>query len=122
MPFSRWLVLRYQSMNLTEFQTLPTWQLIITGIFVGSLVVQLFYYAFFFLRLAIYKPGKSVGQTEPVSVIICAWNEEDNLKKNLQSILEQDYPEFEVIIVNDHSLDETDLLLQAWQLNTRIYG
>lgn len=37
------------------------------------------------------------------------------MKKNLQSILEQDHPEFEVIVVNDHSLDETDLLLQAWR-------
>ena len=115
MPFSRWLVLRYNRMSLTYFQSLPTWQLIVAGIFVGSLMVQLFYYTFFFLRLALYKPSKIVGNLEPVSVIICAWNEEDNLKKNLQSILEQDYPEFEVIVVNDHSLDETDLLLQAWQ-------
>jgi cellulose synthase/poly-beta-1,6-N-acetylglucosamine synthase-like glycosyltransferase len=30
-------------------------------------------------------------------------------------ILEQDYPEFEVIVVNDHSRDETELLLHAWQ-------
>ena len=103
-------------MNLVDFQTLPLWQLIVAGIFVGSLAVQLFYYAFFFLRLALYKPAKSTSHSEPVTVIICAWNEEDNLKKNLQSILEQDFPEFEVIVVNDHSRDETDLLLQAWQL------
>lgn len=115
MPFSRWLVLCLVSMNSFDLQTLPLWQLIVAGIFVGSLVVQLFYYAFFFARLAFYKPSKSGGATEPVSVIICAWNEEENLKKNLQSILEQDYPEFEVIVVNDHSLDETDLMLQSWQ-------
>jgi len=116
MPLSRWLVLRYNRMTLADFQTLPTWQLIVAGIFVGSLTVQLFYYAFFFFRLAMYKPSKSASHSEPITVIICAWNEEDNLKKNLQSILEQDYPEFEVIVVNDHSRDETDLLIQAWQL------
>ena len=115
MPFSGWLVLQQELMALPDFQTLPTWQLVVAGIFVGSLMVHLFYYAFFFLRLAFYKPPQSVGSVKPVSVIICAWNEEDNLKKNLQSILEQDYPDFEVIVVNDHSLDETDLLLQAWQ-------
>lgn len=103
-------------MNLINLQSLPAWQLIVSSIFVGTLVVQLFYYFFFFIRLALYKPAESIEATEPVSVIICAWNEEENLKKNLQVILEQDYPEFEVIIVNDHSLDETDLLLQAWQL------
>ncbi len=102
-------------METIDFQNIPTWQWIIAGIFVGSLVIQLFYYVFFFIRLALYKPKKISSSPEPVSVIICAWNEEDNLKKHLQSILEQDYPEYEVIVVNDHSLDETDLLLQAWQ-------
>ena len=81
-----------------------------------SLCVHLFYYFFFFIRLSLFKQPESSNKFEPVSVIICAWNEEDNLKKHLQNILEQDYPEFEVIVVNDHSLDETDLLLQAWQV------
>ena len=70
-----------------------------------------FYWLFAFAK-ASQKPNKSLP---PVSVIICAWNEEDNLKKNLQAILEQDYPDFEVIVVNDHSRDETELLLHAWQ-------
>lgn len=102
-------------MNLTDFQSLPLWQLVAAGIFASSLLFQLFYYLFFFLRLAIYKPIELNDIPEPVSVIICAWNEEENLKKNLQSILEQDHPEFEVIVVNDHSVDESDLMLQAWQ-------
>ena len=102
-------------METIDFQNIPTWQWIITGIFVSSLLVQLFYYLFFFVRLVFYKPKQETASVEPVSVIICAWNEEDNLKKHLQSVLEQDHPEFEVIVVNDHSYDETDLLLEAWQ-------
>ncbi|MGB0918817.1 MAG: glycosyltransferase [Flavobacteriales bacterium] len=102
-------------MELVNFQSLPIWQQITVGVFLVSLVVQLFYYMFFFLRLALYKPRDVDRKPTPVSVIICAWNEEDNLKKNLQAILEQDYPDFEVIVVNDHSRDETELLLHAWQ-------
>ena len=102
-------------MQTIDFQNLPLWQLIVAGCFVGTLVVHLFYYFFFFIRLVFHKPTFENGKVEPVSVIICAWNEEENLKKNLQAILEQDHPDFEVIVVNDHSLDETDLLLQAWQ-------
>jgi cellulose synthase/poly-beta-1,6-N-acetylglucosamine synthase-like glycosyltransferase len=115
MPFSGWLVLPQPEMSAYELNSLPLWQLTVAGIFVGSLAIQLFYYAFFFARLAFYKPNEDGSATEPVSVIICAWNEEDNLKKNLQAVLEQNYPEFEVIVVNDHSGDETDLLLQSWQ-------
>jgi cellulose synthase/poly-beta-1,6-N-acetylglucosamine synthase-like glycosyltransferase len=47
----------------------------------------------------------------PVSVIICAKNEAENLSKFLPAILEQDYPDFEVIVINDGSVDDTDILL-----------
>ncbi len=115
MPLSHWLVLPNWTMEPIDFQHIPLWHLVVAGIFVITLLVQLFYYLFFFVRLILYKPSEKKISTEPVSVIICAWNEEDNLKRNLQSILEQDYPEFEVLVVNDHSVDETDLLMQAWQ-------
>ena len=102
-------------METIDFQNIPNWQWAVAGIFVGSLLVQLFYYLFFFIRLAFHRPKAVSDSVEPVSVIICAWNEEDNLKKHLQSVLEQDHPDFEVIVVNDHSNDETDLLLDAWK-------
>ncbi len=103
------------TMEISVFQTLPGWQLALVVAFAASLAVQIVYYLFFFLRLTLYSPPKERTGSEPVSVIICAWNEEENLKTNLQSILEQDYPEFEVVVVNDHSLDETEILLKAWQ-------
>lgn len=49
----------------------------------------------------------------PVSVIICARNEKHNLKKNLPHILNQEYSDFEVIVVNDASDDESDLFLES---------
>jgi cellulose synthase/poly-beta-1,6-N-acetylglucosamine synthase-like glycosyltransferase len=49
---------------------------------------------------------------EPVSVVICARNEYENLKLNLPSVLNQDYPSFEVIVVNDCSYDKSEELLK----------
>ncbi|MFC2114799.1 glycosyltransferase [Bacteroidota bacterium] len=43
-----------------------------------------------------------------VSVIICAKNEEENLRKHISAFLNQDYPEFEVIVVDDQSEDDTN--------------
>lgn len=45
---------------------------------------------------------------EPVTVIICAKNEDDNLREYLPRILSQDYPEFEVVVVNDCSWDNSE--------------
>lgn len=50
----------------------------------------------------------------PVSVIICARNERKNLEENLESILTQDYPGFEVVVVNDCSVDGSDELLRGF--------
>lgn len=51
------------------------------------------------------------SEQPPVSVIICAKDEADNLRQFLPFILQQDYPDFEVIVINDGSTDETGNLL-----------
>lgn len=74
--------------------------------------IQLFYYLFFYVRLAFAK-NKKLNKTQvPVSVIICAKNEAENLKNYLPLILEQDYPNFEVVVVNDGSYDDTEFILK----------
>lgn len=65
------------------------------------------------LKLAKYKVAELPDSShEPISVIVCARNEAENLKKYLPSIFEQDYPNFEVIVVNDRSWDGTADLLE----------
>lgn len=51
---------------------------------------------------------------EPVSIIICARNEDDNLTDFLPKILVQDYPEFEVVVVNDCSIDNTENVIDEF--------
>lgn len=92
--------------------TLIDW--ILLGTFAFFLLMQLYYYFCFFFRLAFYKEQKVTESKEPVSVIICAKNEDDNLKKNLELILEQDYPDYEVIVVNDRSVDDTADILREY--------
>jgi len=73
--------------------------------------IQFFYYFWFYLAHSFRKPLKYDELSEPVSVIICARNEAANLRKFLPQVLEQDYPSFEVIVVNDCSEDESDDVL-----------
>ena len=76
-------------------------------IFSSTAAIQLFYYLFFYLALFTYRPSDNRIKHEPVSVIICARNEADNLMNFLPSVLEQDYPDYEVIVVNDCSEDNS---------------
>jgi len=90
------------------------WQLLIFMALATITIVQLFYYLFFFSRLAFYRSkSKTTSQSHPVSVIICARDEAENLTINLPGTLEQDYPTtYEVIVVNDNSYDESKYILE----------
>jgi len=79
-----------------------------------SLALLLFYYAYFFLKLNTYKASISTF-SEPISIIICAKNEFHNLKDKLPAILNQYYPNYEVIVVNDQSVDDTSVLLKEFE-------
>ena len=55
--------------------------------------------------------------TIPVSVIVAAYNEETAIVSTVESLLDLEYPEFEVIAVNDGSGDGTlDRLVEAFDL------
>lgn len=77
-------------------------------------LIQLLYY--FCLYNRIHRHSRAVKRNEvhfsqelpPVSVIICAREESENLRRNLASVLEQDYPQFEVIVINDGNTDESE--------------
>lgn len=74
---------------------------------------QLYYTLVIHQKLASYQIIEAdVMVKGPVSVIICARNELENLKKNLGSFLKQDYPDFEVVVVNDCSNDGSDWYLR----------
>jgi len=77
----------------------------------GALLVQLFYYLGIYFRPVFWKKKLIQSKEEPVTVIICAKNEASNLVQFLPKILEQDYPEFEVVVVNDCSEDDTETVL-----------
>jgi len=84
-------------------------------LFLVSSLTQLYYYFFFFIRLPFSKVKKLETSIQPVSIVICARNEAHNLEKNLALILNQDYPEYEVIVVNDCSEDNTADLLEDFE-------
>jgi len=76
-------------------------------------LIHLYYVLGVHLKLAQYRIGDlPTASSKPLSVIVCARNEIQNLEKYLHSIFEQDYPKFEVVVVNDRSWDGTADLLE----------
>lgn len=75
--------------------------------FIVVVTIQALFYFIFFRKFAFLKHRESTHKNLPVSVIICAKNEAENLKNNLPSIISQEYKNFEIILINDASSDNT---------------
>ncbi len=85
--------------------------------FAAIIAIQLFYYLYFFLRLALYKkPKKEVNMEHPISVVICARDEAENIANNLPGVLVQQYnTTHEFVLVNDNSEDESKYLIEEFK-------
>ena len=87
---------------------------LVVGIFLFSFFLQLWYWWGVFGKLCFYKKKNNTTNTPPVSLIICAKNEDHNLSQFLVSVLKQDYPDYEVLVVNDCSYDNTGEVLKEF--------
>lgn len=88
---------------------------IILIIFLICLIIQLFYHWGVFSKVAFYKKNarpKLDEELEPVSVVLCARDAYEYLVELIPTLLKQDYPDFEIVMVNDCSDDETEEYLK----------
>lgn len=105
-------------MDLLTFDIIEIILLSTLGVF---FIIQAIYYLGLYSKM--HRLNKAVKKEKipynneypPISVIICARNESENLLRNLPSVLEQDYPNFEVIVINDGSTDESEEVLSNFE-------
>lgn len=83
--------------------------------FVVFTAIQIIYYLFFTSFLLADKKQKKTQEQFDVSIIICAKNEAENLKKFLPSIIHQEYKSYEIVLINDASSDETIEIMEAFK-------
>lgn len=88
---------------------------IVFYIFIGITAIQIFYYLGIFSRFAFPKIQPNNPKKVPVSIIVCAKNEEENVKKLVPLLLEQNYPDFQIVLINDASSDNTLELFEEYE-------
>ena len=102
---------------ISYFASLNVIQIILFFLLLISVITTFIYYLIIYVQplKLIYDKRHGIGnynkELPGVSVIIYAKNCSNYLRENLPVILSQDYPDFEVIVVNDASWDDTEDLL-----------
>lgn len=76
-------------------------------LFVAVVVVQFLYYIVVFGKFSFAKPQTGTLKRTPISVIVCAKNEEENVRTLIPLLVEQNYPQFEIVLIDDASSDAT---------------
>lgn len=89
--------------------------MILFAIFCLVIFIQIFFYLYFFKNLKRCKSSSDPTFASLVSVVICARDEEANLKALLPALAEQSYPPFELVLVNDFSQDNTLKVMQDFR-------
>lgn len=117
---------------ISAYLDFDTVELILLAIFIFFFCIELFYYLFFYkapqkhiqkLETSEDREDSSTQELPSVSVLIVSTNEAYHLEKSLPKILEQQYPNFEVIVVNNGSTDETEDLVTSLQREySNLYG
>ncbi|KAB1155070.1 glycosyltransferase [Flavobacterium luteum] len=84
-------------------------------IFIAIVAIQFIYYIIVFGKFAYAKSAISNPKRIPISVVVCAKNEAENVAKFVPILAEQDYPDFEIVLIDDASSDETLDLFEAFE-------
>lgn len=72
------------------------------------------YYLLGYLRFVIYKAKRPPLLNRPISVVVYAKNDAQNLQQTLPEYLSQEYENFEVVVVDDHSYDDTATVMEEF--------
>lgn len=83
--------------------------------FIVVLAIQFFYYVFVFSKFAFHKKASQQHNLPPISVIFCIKNDAELLKKNLIYFLNQEYPVFEIVLIDDASSDNSFEVMEGFE-------
>lgn len=89
--------------------------LVLFYFFIFIVVVQAIYYFFIFGKFSFGEQEEGKLKDIPISVLVCAKNEKENLTKLIPLLAKQNYPNFEIVIIDDASSDDTRFLVEDFQ-------
>jgi glycosyltransferase involved in cell wall biosynthesis len=97
--------------NFPHIESLSLAGYLIVGFIFLLWLFRLLYITLFYGRLAFRKPIPAGSSSLPLTILITERNEEDRLRKNLPDWLQMGYPDYELLVVDDFSEDNSPATL-----------
>lgn len=84
-------------------------------LFVSIVIIQFIYYVLVFSNFSFAKIEKSTVKNIPISVIVCTKNDQFNVQKYIPLLANQNYPNFEIVLIDDASSDDTIEIFEQFE-------
>jgi glycosyltransferase involved in cell wall biosynthesis len=85
-------------------------------VFIGIIILQLGYYLGIFGKFIFAGPQQVTQKKLPVSVLVLAKNDAEKIKTLVPKLINQNYPDFELVLVDNASSDETIDIMEELEL------
>lgn len=89
--------------------------ILILYFFIIIVAVQILFYLGIFGKFAFAKAQIITPKIVSISVIVCAKNEAENVSNFIPLLIEQDYPDFEIVLIDDASSDNTLEIFETYE-------
>lgn len=100
-------------MKIINFQILTISDLVLLSLLVITFIFQIYYLLRYYLKLVRKKDIPSGTASNPVTIIIPVRNEENRIREILNKFEEQQFTDYQLLVINEHSEDNTYGMLNA---------
>ena len=100
-------------MKIINFEILTISDIVLLSLLAGTFIFQIYFLLRYYLKLVRKKDNPSNTMSDSVTIIIPVRNEENRIREILNKFEEQQCSDYQLLIINEHSEDNTYGMLNA---------
>jgi poly-beta-1,6-N-acetyl-D-glucosamine synthase len=99
--------------EIINFKILTTRDIIFLASLLVVFFIQVYFLLRYYLKLARHRDSEPVQSSNPISIILSVRNEEQNIREIVNKFNEQQFEDYQLLVINVHSEDNTDGILNV---------
>lgn len=100
-------------MEIIDIKTLKTIDIIFIAAFLVVFFMQVYYLLRYYLKAARHRDEEGNATSAGISILMSVRNEEQRIKEILEKFEAQQFQDYQILVINVHSEDNTDGILSA---------